>query len=75
MFFSPLSIAITSLWEERDNLSAFLYVCSICACLDLSVSSSPWCLGRAAVCNCGTHWTFLLPFFYSTDRSKAVVPV
>ena len=38
------------------------YVCSICACLDLSVSSSSWCLGRAAVCDCGTPWTFLLPF-------------
>ena len=22
-FFSPISIAVTSLWEERDNLSAF----------------------------------------------------
>ena len=21
------------------------------------------CLGRAAVCDCGTPWTFLLPFF------------
>ena len=27
------------------------------------VSSSSWCLGRAAVCDCGTPWTFLLPFF------------
>ena len=35
---------------------------SICACLDLSVSSSSWCLGRATVCDCGP-WTFLLPFF------------
>ena len=35
----------------------------ICACLDLSVSSS-WGLGRAAVCDCGTPWTFLLPFFF-----------
>ena len=26
------------------------------------VSSSSWCLGRAAVCDCGTPWTFLLPF-------------
>ena len=44
--------------------------------MDLSVSSSSWCLGRAAVCDCCTPWTFLLPFFiYSTDRSKAVVPV
>ena len=39
-----------------------LYVCLICACLDLSVSSFSWCLGRAAVCDCGTPWTFLLHF-------------
>ena len=32
----------------------FSYVCSICACLDLSVYSSSWCLGGAAVCDCGT---------------------
>ena len=25
--------------------------------------SSAWCLGRAAVCDCGTPWTFLLPLF------------
>ena len=30
------------------------YVCSICACLVLSVSSSSSCFGRAAVCDCGT---------------------
>ena len=41
----------------------FSYVCSVCACLDLSVSSSSWGLGGAAVCDCGTPWTFLLPFF------------
>ena len=41
----------------------FSDVCSICACLNLSVSSSSWCLGRAAVCDGGTPWTFLLPFF------------
>ena len=40
----------------------FSYVCSICACLDLSASSSSWGLGRAAVCDYGTPWTFLLPF-------------
>ena len=22
-----------------------------------------WCPGRAAVCDCGTPWTFLLPFY------------
>ena len=63
VFFSPFSFAITSLGEERANLSCFSYVCSICACLDLSVSSSFWGLGRAAVCDCGIPWTFLLPFF------------
>ena len=31
--------------------------------MDLSVSSSSWGLGRAAVCDCGTPWTFLLPCF------------
>ena len=29
----------------------------------LSVSSFSWCLGRTAVCDCGTPWIFLLPFF------------
>ena len=57
-FFSPLSIAITSLGEERANLSAFRTFVRV-----LSVSSSCWCLGRAAVCDCGTLWIFLLPFF------------
>ena len=57
-FFRPFNIAITLLWEETANLSAFR---TICACLVLSVSS--WCLGRASVRDCGTPWTFLLPFF------------
>ena len=37
-------------------------VCSICVCLVFSVFSSSWCLGRAAACEYGTPWTFLLPF-------------
>ena len=40
----------------------------MCACLDLSVSSSSWGRGGAAVCDCGTPWTFLLPFFYTSGR-------
>ena len=43
---------------ERNGINYF------CACLVLSVSSSSWCLGRAAVCDCCTPWIFLLPFFY-----------
>ena len=63
VFFRPFSIANTSPGEERPNLSAFRTFFSICACLVLSVSSSSWCLERAAVCDCGTPWTFLLSFF------------
>ena len=54
VFFSPFSIAITSLGEERANLSAFRTFFSICACLVLSVSCSSWCLGKATACDCGT---------------------
>ena len=59
---SPFSIAITSLGEERANLSAFRTFVRFClfrfvGFLFLLGS------GKAAVCDCGTHWTFLLPFF------------
>ena len=47
---------------KRELILVFSYVCSICACLDLSVSSSSWGQGRTAVCDCGTLWTVLLPF-------------
>ena len=64
VFFSPFSTAITSLGEEKANLSVFrTFVRSICACLVLSVSSSAWCLGTAAVCDCCTPWTSLISFF------------
>ena len=62
VFFSPFSIAINSLWEERANLSAFRTFVRFV--LVWSVSSSSWGLGRAAVCDRGTHWTFLLHFFF-----------
>ena len=63
VFFSPFSITTTSLGEERANISAFrTFVRFGLACLVLSVLSSSWCLGRAAACDCGTPWTFLLPF-------------
>ena len=61
-FFSPFSIAITSLGEERANLSHFRTFVRFVLVVDLSVSSSSWCLRRAAVCDCGTPWTVLLSF-------------
>ena len=60
VFFSSFSIAITSLSVFRTFVRFVLVW--ICACLDLSVFTSSWCLGMAAVCDCGTPWTFLLPF-------------
>ena len=54
VFFSPFSIAITLLGEERVNLSAFRTFFPICACLVLSVSSSSSCLGWDAAYDCGT---------------------
>ena len=121
VFFSPFSIAITSLGKERANLSAFrtfvrfvlVWICRfplplgvweglrfvivalpglfsylffilILSMCHSSVSpytfkaiscgteptiftkkvcsSSSWCLGRAAACDCGTPWTFFLLF-------------
>ena len=63
VFFSPLSIAITLLGEERANLSAFRTFVRFALVWLLSVSVSSWCLGRAAAYDCGTPWAFLLPFF------------
>ena len=57
-FFSPFSITITSLGKERTSLSVFRTFFSIFACLVMSVSSSSWCLRRAAVCDCGTPILF-----------------
>ena len=64
VFFSPFSIAITSLGEERASLGAFRTFVRFCAYLVLSASSSSWGLGWAAVCDCGTPWTFIIPFFH-----------
>ena len=50
----------------------YIHVCwGFVACLDLSVSSSSWGLGRAAFCDCGTPWTFLLPFLIITLGQEA----
>ena len=63
--FSPFSIEITSLGVERANLSAFRTFVRFA--LVWSVSASSWCLSWAAVCDCGTSWTFLLPFFFKKN--------
>ena len=56
-----LALQLPRLGKRELILVLFVHLFNSC-CLDLSVSSSSWCLGRAAVCDCGTPWTFLLPF-------------
>ena len=67
-FFSTFSIAITSLREERDNLSAFrtfvrfvlVWICRFS--LPLGVWEGLWFVIVAL------PGLFLLPFFYTTNR-------
>ena len=67
VFLSPFSIAITSLGNETADLSAFrtfVRFALVWFCL-FPLPLGVWeglCLGRAAVCYCGTPWNFLLPF-------------
>ena len=70
--FSPFSIAIPSLGVERAS-RCLSYVCLICTYLVVSVSSSTWCLRRAAVCDCGTPWTFLLPPFFINTANMLII--
>ena len=73
--FSVLLVLRLSRLGKRE-LILVLFVPLLDLCLfRLSVSSSSWGLGRAAVCDCGTPWTFLLPFFlthqcYISENTK-----
>ena len=62
-FLFLLVLRLPRLGKSELILVLFVRFWSISACLDLSVSSSSWGLRRAAVCDCGTSWTFLLPCF------------
>ena len=75
VFFSPFSIAITSLGEERANLSAFrtfvrfvlVWICRFP--LPLGVWEGLWFVIVAL-----TPWTFLLPFFLLTTILHILSP-
>ena len=61
--FGPFGVAVASLGDVRTNICGFfLCVCSLCAGLVLSVSSSSSCLGWTVAWDCGTPWAFFLPF-------------
>ena len=57
-----LVLRLPRLAKRELILVLFVRLCDLCL-FGLSVFSSSWGLGRAAVCDCGTPWTFLLPFF------------
>ena len=60
LYFSVLlALRLPRLRKRELILVLFVRLFDLC-----SVSSSSWCLGRAAVCDCGIPWTFLLPFFF-----------
>ena len=62
-FFSVLLALRLPRLGKRELVLVFFVRLFDSACLVLSVSSSSWCLGRAAVCDYGNPWTFLLhPF-------------
>ena len=61
-FFQSFNIAITSLAEERANLSSFRTFVRF-AFVWFCLFPLPLGLGRAAVCNCGSLLTFLLLVF------------
>ena len=76
MFFSPFIIAITSLGEERANLSAFrmfdrfvlVWICRFPLPLDVweglrfDIVALPGLFSNL-FCDCDTPWNFLLPIF------------
>ena len=67
-----LSLCFWALLAQRSSHlgKESWFVCFSCACLFCSwrfvfyfFSSSSWCQGLAATCDCGTLWTFLFIFY------------
>ena len=57
-----LALRLSRLGKKELILVLFVHLLDLRLFSFVSVSSSSWCLGRAAVCDCGTPWTFLLLF-------------
>ena len=72
LYFSVLLVLRLPRLGKRELVLVLFVRLVDCACLVLSVSSSSWCLGRAADCDCGTPWTFLYLFFEFESRCPIV---
>ena len=58
-----LALRLPRLGKRELILVLFVRLFDLCLFGFVGFSSS-WCLGRAAVCDCGTPWTSLLSFFF-----------
>ena len=71
VIFSPFSIAITSLGEERADpraFRAFARFALVWFCLFPLLFDIWEGLGLVIVCDCVTLWTFLLLFFFEDQK-------
>ena len=59
-FFGPFGVAIASLGKEITSIGAFCTFARF-ALVWFCLLPLSLCLGKAAVCDCGTPWTFLIP--------------
>ena len=64
-FTAKSTLQVLLSWSVNLHFLSSLLCKYMC---NLLVSSASWCLRRAAVCGCGTPWTFLLPFFPAISR-------
>ena len=67
--FSSFTLRLPRLRKRELILVFFMFARFLLVWFCLS--SSSWCLGRAAACVCGTSWTFLLPSSYYKPASVA----
>ena len=66
-----LVLRLPRLGKRELILVLFIRLFGLCLFRFVGFSSS-WGLGRAAVCDCGTPWTFLLPFFSENYSEPAL---
>ena len=64
-----LALRLPRLGKRELILVLFLRLFDLCLFGFVGFSSS-WCLGRAAVCDCGIPWTFSYPFVLYCKKKK-----
>ena len=71
--YFPVLLALRLPRLGKSDLILVLFVRSFDLCLFRFVGVLfLLCLGRAAVCDCGTPWTFLLPFLVGTMTTSTL---